>query len=110
MGKTMKLGFIGTGNMASAIMGGIISNNVIPADEIIGILDNDRINRIYENNLSEQIRIGQYSVRHGMRIPQTNERLKKMVRYMRKGDYEHAYEILRDDHFMLGRDSALRRK
>ena len=36
MGKTMKLGFIGTGNMASAIMGGIISNNVIPADEIIG--------------------------------------------------------------------------
>ena len=32
----MKLGFIGTGNMASAIMGGIISNNVIPADEIIG--------------------------------------------------------------------------
>ena len=78
--------------------------------EIIGILDNDRINRIYENNLSEQIRIGQYSVRHGMRIPQTNERLKKMVRYMRKGDYEHAYEILRDDHFMLGRDSALRRK
>ena len=36
MGKTMKLGFIGTGNMASAIMGGIISNNVVPADEIIG--------------------------------------------------------------------------
>ena len=32
----MKLGFIGTGNMASAIMGGIIKNNVVPADEIIG--------------------------------------------------------------------------
>jgi len=31
----MKLGFIGTGNMASAIMGGIIKNNVIPAEEII---------------------------------------------------------------------------
>ena len=30
----MKLGFIGTGNMASAIMGGIIKNNVIPAEEI----------------------------------------------------------------------------
>lgn len=26
----MKLGFIGTGNMASAIMGGIISKGVIP--------------------------------------------------------------------------------
>lgn len=32
----MKLGFIGTGNMASAIMGGIINNQLIPADEIIG--------------------------------------------------------------------------
>ena len=26
--------------------------------EILSILDNERINRIYENNLSEQIRIG----------------------------------------------------
>lgn len=32
----MKLGFIGTGNMASAIMGGIIKKQLIPADEIIG--------------------------------------------------------------------------
>lgn len=32
----MKLGFIGTGNMASAIMGGIISKGIIPAEEIIG--------------------------------------------------------------------------
>ena len=32
----MKLGFIGTGNMASAIMGGIIKNQLILADEIIG--------------------------------------------------------------------------
>ena len=29
---------------------------------------------------------------------------------MRKGDYENAYEILRDDHFMQGKDSALKRK
>lgn len=32
----MKLGFIGTGNMASAIMGGIIKNQIIPANDIIG--------------------------------------------------------------------------
>lgn len=32
----MKLGFIGTGNMASAIMGGIIKKAIIPAEEIIG--------------------------------------------------------------------------
>ena len=32
----MKLGFIGTGNMAGAIMGGIIGQGIIPASEIIG--------------------------------------------------------------------------
>ena len=32
----MKLGFIGCGNMASAIMGGIISNGLMDAKEIIG--------------------------------------------------------------------------
>lgn len=32
----MKLGFIGCGNMASAIMGGIISNGLMDANEIIG--------------------------------------------------------------------------
>lgn len=32
----MKLGFIGTGNMAGAIMGGIIKKGLIPAEEIIG--------------------------------------------------------------------------
>ena len=32
----MKLGFIGTGNMASAIMGGVIKNQIIAPEEIIG--------------------------------------------------------------------------
>ena len=32
----MKLGFIGTGNMASAIIDGIIKHGMIPASEIIG--------------------------------------------------------------------------
>ena len=35
-GITRKLVFIGTGNMASAIMGGIIKNQIIPANDIIG--------------------------------------------------------------------------
>ena len=76
--------------------------------EIISILDNERINRIYENNLSELIRIGQYSIRNGMRIPKTNENLKKMVAYMRKGDYEKSFEILKNDHFGTGRNTALK--
>ena len=32
----MKLGFIGCGNMAGAIMGGIIKNQVFKPEEIIG--------------------------------------------------------------------------
>lgn len=32
----MKLGFIGTGNMAGAIMGGIIGNGLVAAEDIIG--------------------------------------------------------------------------
>ena len=67
--------------------------------EIISIFENERINRIYENNLSELIRIGQYSIKNGMRIPRTNENLKKMVQYMRKNNYEKAFEILKADHF-----------
>ena len=34
--KIMKLGFIGTGNMAGAIMGGVIKSNVFKPEEIIG--------------------------------------------------------------------------
>ena len=32
----MKLGFIGTGNMASAIMGGVIGKGLFKPEEIIG--------------------------------------------------------------------------
>lgn len=76
--------------------------------EIISIFENERINQIYENNLSELIRIGQYSIKNGMRIPRTNENLKKMVQYMRKNNYEKAFEILKADHFGTGKDSALK--
>lgn len=33
-----KLGFIGTGNMAGAIMGGIISQGIFKPEEIIGAI------------------------------------------------------------------------
>ena len=76
--------------------------------EIISIFENERINRIYENNLCELIRIGQFSVRNGMEISRTNENLKKMIEYMRKGDAEESFAILKADHFEIGRDSALK--
>ena len=76
--------------------------------EIISIFDNDRINRIYKNNLSEFIRIGQYSVKNGMHIPQTNANLRNMVRYMLEGNFEKSYDILRTLHLESGMDNALK--
>ena len=76
--------------------------------EIVSILGNERINKIYENNLSELIRIGQYSVKNGMEIQQTNDDTKRMIQYIREGNYESAYEILRSKHFGTGKDSALK--
>lgn len=75
--------------------------------EIISALHNSRINKVYENTLSELIRIGQFSVKNGMRIPKTNENLKKMVQYMREGNYEKSFAILKADHFEIGKDSAI---
>lgn len=75
--------------------------------EIISIFENERINHIYENNLSELIRMGQRSVNNGMNIAKTNENLKKMVQYMRENDYENAYAILKTDHFNTGKETAL---
>lgn len=75
--------------------------------EIVSIFENERINRIYENNLSELIRMGQRSVNNGMNIAKTNENLKKMVQYMRENEFEKAYAILKTDHFTTGKETAL---
>lgn len=75
--------------------------------EIVSVYENDRINRIYENNLSELIRMGQNSVKNGMDIVKTNENLKTMVQYMRENNYEKAYAILKADHFTTGKETAL---
>ena len=75
--------------------------------EIVSIFENERITRFYESNLFELVRMGMYSVKNGMRIAPTNENLKKMINYMRKNNYEKAFAILKKDHFMQGKDSAL---
>lgn len=76
--------------------------------EIVSIFENERINKIYENNSSELIRMGQYSIKNGMVISKTNDNLKKMVQYMRKGNYEKSFAILKADHFGTGKLSALK--
>ncbi len=75
--------------------------------EIIRIFENARINRIYETNLAELVRMGLYSVKNGMEIHKTDENLKEMVKYMRSNDYSNAFAILQRDHFHTGKDSAL---
>lgn len=76
--------------------------------EIVSIFDNERITKFYESNLSELIRIGLYSIKGGMRMDSTNANLKKMIKFMRKNDFENAFEILVKDHFMMGKDTALK--
>ena len=53
----MKLGFIGTGNMAGAIMGGIIKNGVLKPEEIIGsdILEagREKVHSLYGIHVTE---------------------------------------------------------
>lgn len=75
--------------------------------EIVSIFDNDRINKFYEASLSDLTRMGLCSVKNGMEIDATNENLKKMLEYMRADDYENAFAILRNDHFVVGRNSAM---
>ena len=75
--------------------------------EIISIFDNQRINKFYESNLFELIRMGLYSLKGGMEMERTNANLKTMIEYMRKNDYENAFKILKQDHFITGKDSAL---
>lgn len=53
----MKLGFIGTGNMAGAIMGGVIKSNVFKPEEIIGAdlfaPGRERVKNLYGINVTE---------------------------------------------------------
>lgn len=74
--------------------------------EIVSIFENERINRFYQSNLAELIRMGLCSVKNGMEITSTNENLKRMVEYMRADDYENAFAILKNDHFVTGKNSA----
>ena len=50
----MKLGFIGTGNMAGAIMGGIIKNEIFRPEDIIGADISPARRRARKRNLRDQ--------------------------------------------------------
>ncbi|MCD8055004.1 MAG: GntR family transcriptional regulator [Lachnospiraceae bacterium] len=77
--------------------------------EIVTIYDNHRIEKIYQDNLCELIRIGLLSEKGYDHIAHTNERLKQMVELMRQNEYNAAYAILKEDHLILGRELALKK-
>ena len=58
--NSMKLGFIGTGNMAGAIMGGIIKNEIFRPEEIIGAdisaAGRERVKDMYRINVTDNNR------------------------------------------------------
>jgi len=74
---------------------------------IIEVYENDRIQKIYQDNLTELVRIGLLSEKKQDHIKHTNERLEQMIRFMREGDFDRTYQILYEDHLILGKDMAL---
>lgn len=67
--------------------------------EIVSVFGNTRINKIYENNFSGLLRTEPHSGKQKPHISEINENLRKMVRFMREGNYEKSFEILKQDHF-----------
>lgn len=58
----MKLGFIGCGNMASAMIGGIVSNRIVAAEEIIGADVSEASREKVQKNCGIQIAAGNRDV------------------------------------------------
>lgn len=75
--------------------------------EIVSIYENERIDRIYHNNLSELTRMGVHSVKNGMEIQQTNDHLRILWSICVREIMNHAVKILKDDHFGTGRTTAM---
>lgn len=76
--------------------------------ELISVLNNDRITKIYLNNLEELIRIGLLSQKNNGHMQKINQNLLRMIEHIRNNEYEPAYAILKQDHLLLGKDMALK--
>lgn len=74
--------------------------------EIISIFDNERIDKIYQNNHDEVLRIGQLSGRHKPQFDRVNEGLRDFVTALRNEDMDGALKILTEQHLMAGAEVA----
>ncbi|PAB60465.1 GntR family transcriptional regulator [Anaeromicrobium sediminis] len=75
--------------------------------ELVSIFQNDRINRIYENNQNELIRIGLISGKSSAHIKEVNARLVEFIESIRNKKFELAMSILKEDHLDAGLEMAL---
>lgn len=76
--------------------------------EIVSIYENERINRIYINNQNELVRIGILSKKSKEHLEHINQRLEKLVEYIRSNSFDEALELLMTDHITSGKDMALK--
>lgn len=70
--------------------------------EIVSIFDNSRINKIYQNNQEELIRIGLISNKPFVHVQKIIDNLYSMVESIRAKDFDNAIAILRADHLEEG--------
>ncbi|WFD10679.1 GntR family transcriptional regulator [Tepidibacter hydrothermalis] len=75
--------------------------------ELISVFENDRINKIYQNNQNELIRIGLICGKSSVHIKEVNDRLVEFVEAIRNKEYELANSILKEDHLESGLEMAL---
>lgn len=74
--------------------------------ELISVFDNERINKIYQNNHDEVLRIGQLSGRHELHFNRVNDGLNDFVAAIREKDMDKALKILTDQHLVAGQEVA----
>lgn len=75
--------------------------------EIVKVLDNERINRIYKNNQDELIRIGIFCEKPQGHVQDIIDGLYEFIKGMRDKNYDKAFDILNREHIIAGEDMAI---
>lgn len=77
--------------------------------EIVRALDNRRIDRFYQANREELIRIGMMSEKTANHVTQTIAGMYRFVQAVREKSFFEAWDILRKEHLEAGLEMALRK-
>jgi len=75
--------------------------------EIVKALQNRRIDRFYQSNREELIRIGMMSEKSASHVEQTIAGMYRFVQTVREGSFMEAWDILRTEHLEAGLEMAL---